>query len=138
SSGGGAADALRARTPLAVGTGPHRRETQMTDLPRKGAIIGAGDIGCGWAALCVPAGWPVTVYDTNARAIERASEQIPRRSRALVALERAGSAMVERGLLELKHARSLLQAVNDADWIIEAISEDLFAKQRLLGAIQDV
>lgn len=110
----------------------------MTDLPRKVAIIGAGDIGCGWAALCVTAGWPVTIFDTNARAIERAAEQIPRRARALVAHDRATSGMVERGLLELRHARSLLQAVNEADWVIEAISEDLFAKQRLLGAIQDV
>jgi 3-hydroxyacyl-CoA dehydrogenase len=110
----------------------------MTDLPRKVAIIGAGDIGCGWAALCVTAGWPVTIFDTNARAIERASEQIPRRARALVVHDRATSGMVERGLLELRHARSLLQAVNEADWVIEAISEDLFAKQRLLGAIQDV
>ncbi|HWZ29380.1 MAG TPA: 3-hydroxyacyl-CoA dehydrogenase NAD-binding domain-containing protein [Gemmatimonadales bacterium] len=110
----------------------------MIDLPRKVAVIGAGDIGCGWAALCVTAGWPVTVFDTNARAIERAAEQIPARARALVALERATAGMVERGLLELRHARSLLQAVNEADWVIEAISEDLFAKQRLLGAIQDV
>lgn len=107
------------------------------ELPRKVAVIGAGDIGCGWAALCVTAGWPVTIFDTNARAIERASVQIPARARALVALERATAGIVERGLLELRHARSLLQAVNEADWIIEAISEDLFAKQRLLGAIQD-
>ena len=110
----------------------------MTEIPRKVAIIGAGDIGCGWAALCVTAGWPVTIFDTNARAIDRAAEQIPRRARALVALDRAGAGQVERGLHELRHARSLLQAVNDADWIIEAISEDLSAKQRLHGAIQDV
>ena len=110
----------------------------MTQIPRKIAVIGAGDIGCGWSALCVTAGWPVTIFDTNAKAIDRASEQIPARARALVALDRAPAGQVERGLKELRHARSLLQAVNEADWIIEAISEDLFAKQRLLGAIQDV
>lgn len=110
----------------------------MTDLPRKVAVIGAGDIGCGWAALCVTAGWPVTIFDANARAIERAAEAIPARARALVALDRAPAGQVERGLKELRHARSLLQAVNDADWVIEAIHEDLAAKQRLLSAIQDV
>jgi 3-hydroxyacyl-CoA dehydrogenase len=110
----------------------------VTALPRKVAVIGAGDIGCGWSALCVTAGWPVTIFDTNAKAIERAAEQIPARARALVALDRAPAGQVERGLKELRHARSLLQAVNDADWVIEAISEDLFAKQRLLGSIQDV
>ncbi len=110
----------------------------MTQIPRKVAVIGAGDIGCGWSALCVTAGWPVTIFDTNAKAIDRASEQIPARARALVALDRAPAGQVESGLKELRHARSLLQAVNEADWVIEAISEDLSAKQRLLGSIQDV
>jgi 3-hydroxyacyl-CoA dehydrogenase len=110
----------------------------VTEIPRKVAIIGAGDIGCGWTALCVTAGWSVTIFDTNARAIERAGIEIPARARALVALDRAGAGQVERGLKELRHARSLLQAVNEADWVIEAISEDLSAKQRLHGSIQDV
>ena len=110
----------------------------MTDLPQKVAVIGAGDIGCGWAALCVTAGWPVTIYDTDARAIERAALSIPARARALVALDRATAGMVERGLLEIRHARSLLRAVNEADWVIEAIPEDLSAKQRLLSALEDV
>lgn len=98
-------------------------------------MIGAGDIGCGWAALCASAGWPVTIFDANARAVERASEAVPRRARALVALERATQGIVERGLLELRQARSLLQAVQDADWVIEAITEDLLAKQKLLASI---
>jgi len=71
-----------------------------TTLPRKVAVIGAGDIGCGWAALCASAGWPVTIYDTNARVAERAFNEVPRRARALVALDRATQGIVERGLLE--------------------------------------
>ena len=105
-------------------------------LPRKVAVVGAGDIGCGWAALCASAGWPVTIYDTNARAAERAFNEVPRRARALVALDRATQGIVERGLLEYRQGRSLLQAVQDADWVIEAISEDLLAKQKLLQAIE--
>ncbi len=110
----------------------------MTTLPRKVAVIGAGEIGSGWAALCTSAGWPVTIYDTNARAVERASGEVPRRARALVALERATQGIVERGLLEFHQGRSLLQAVKDADWIIEAISEDLLAKQKLFEAVEQV
>jgi len=110
----------------------------MTDLPRKVTVVGAGDIGCGWAALCVAGGWPVSVFDTNARAMERAQSEIPRRARALVALDRATSGMVERGLLEFHQSRSLLQAVRDADWVIEAIAEDLMAKQRLAEAVEQV
>ncbi|HEY3279913.1 MAG TPA: 3-hydroxyacyl-CoA dehydrogenase family protein [Gemmatimonadales bacterium] len=105
-------------------------------LPRKVAVIGAGDIGSGWAALCASAGWPVAMFDMNPRTTERAFHEVPRRARALVALERATQGIVERGLLEFTQARSLLQAVKDADWVIEAISEDILAKQKLLESIE--
>ena len=85
----------------------------MTELPRKVAVIGAGEIGCGWAALCASAGWPVTVFDASARSLERAAEAVPRRARALVALERAPQGVVESGLQEFQQGRSLLQAVKD-------------------------
>ena len=107
-------------------------------MPRKVAVIGAGDIGCGWAALCASAGWPVTVFDASARGLERAEQEVPRRTRALVALERATQGIVERGLPEFSQARSLLQAVKDADWVIEAIPEDVIAKQKLFDSIEQV
>lgn len=110
----------------------------MTALPRKIAVIGAGEIGCGWAALCASAGWPVTVFDANARGLERAAEEVPRRARALVALDRAANGIVERGLLEFAQGRSLLQTVNGADWVIEAIPEDLVTKQKLFDAIDQL
>lgn len=107
-------------------------------IPGKVSIIGSGEIGSGWAALCVAAGWPVAVFDTNAIAVERAFDTVPRRSRALIALERAPEGIVERGIRELSHGRSLLQAVQGADWIIEAISEDLMAKQKVWDLIEQV
>jgi len=110
----------------------------VTALPRKVAVIGTGDIGCGWAALCAAAGWPVTVFDANARGLERAAAEVPRRARALVALERASQGMVERGLLEFTQARSLLHAVQDAEWVIEAIPEDQIAKQKLFDSVEQV
>ena len=107
-------------------------------LPQKVAVIGARAIGGGWAALCASAGWPVSIYDTNAHAVEEAVEEIPRRARALIALDRATTGIVERGLQELRQAKSLLQAVREADWVIESIHEDLGAKQRLLESIEQV
>jgi carnitine 3-dehydrogenase len=107
-------------------------------LPRKVAVIGAGEIGCGWAALCCSAGWPVTVFDASARGLERAAGEVPRRARALVTLGRAAHGIVERGLLEFGSGRSLLQTVNEADWVIEAIPEDLSAKQKVFDAIDQV
>ncbi len=107
-------------------------------LPRKVTVIGAGDIGCGWAALCVAAGWPVTLFDASAQGLERAEAEVPHRARALVEQGRASQGIVERGLLEFVQARSLLQAVKDADWVAEAIAEDLLAKQRLFESIEQV
>ena len=70
-------------------------------IPRKVAVIGAGDIGVGWAALCASAGWPVAIFDLNPGTMERASIEVERRTRALVALDRAPESIVERGLTEL-------------------------------------
>jgi 3-hydroxyacyl-CoA dehydrogenase len=105
-------------------------------IPRKVAVIGAGDIGVGWAALCASAGWPVAIYDLNPETMERASHEIERRTRALVALDRAPESIVERGLTELVRAKFFSEAVQDADWVIEAIQEDVAAKQKLLAAIE--
>ena len=70
--------------------------------------------------------------------MERASIEIERRTRALVALGRAPEAIVERGLSDLDRASSLSDAIQDADWVIEAIHEDVAAKQKLLAAIEQV
>ena len=105
-------------------------------IPRKVAVIGAGDIGVGWAALCASAGWPVAIFDLNPETMQRASGEVERRTRALVALGRAPEGIVERGLAELVRARFMTEAIQDADWIIEAIHEDVAAKQKLLVAIE--
>ncbi|HTI06126.1 MAG TPA: 3-hydroxyacyl-CoA dehydrogenase NAD-binding domain-containing protein [Gemmatimonadales bacterium] len=105
-------------------------------IPRKVAVIGAGDIGIGWAALCASAGWPVAIFDANVQAMDRAIDEVDRRTRALVALDRAPEGVVERGLHDLQRATTLAEAVKDADWVIEAIHEDVVAKQKLLQSIE--
>ena len=110
----------------------------MTDGQVRVAIIGLGDIGKGWAALCTAAGWPVAAFDTDSIATEDAPEDIKMRARMLVALNRASAEDVEAGLNSLTVARSLLQACKDADWIIEAGPEDLSTKQKIFQSIESV
>lgn len=110
----------------------------MIEMPRKIAVIGAGDIGRGWAALSAAAGWRVTLFDTDSEKAEQAMREVPRRARALVGFERATRETVERGLLAFEHGRSLLQAVRDADWVIEAVDEDLQSKQTAFERIEEV
>ncbi|HEU5050364.1 MAG TPA: 3-hydroxyacyl-CoA dehydrogenase family protein [Gemmatimonadales bacterium] len=102
------------------------------------AVIGAGDIGCGWAALAVSAGWPVALYDAESVPLEHGIGEVRRRVDTLVALGRADPMAARSGHDDLRQARSLLTAVRDADWVIEAASEDLAVKQRLLEQIEQV
>jgi 3-hydroxybutyryl-CoA dehydrogenase len=111
----------------------------MPDLvPPKVAVLGAGDIGCGWAALAASRGWVVTIYDTDTGHLQRAREMIAQRSRALVSMGHADEVAEQIGISELKLGRSLLQAVTDSDWIIEATTEDLGTRQRLLDQVEQV
>ncbi len=102
------------------------------------ALIGLGDIGVGWAALAASRGWTTAVYDTDVKLSDRAVALVGRRARALVALGHAEAEVCERGLRQLRPARSLLQAAGDADWIIESLPEDLGAKQRVFENIDQV
>src|SRR4030042_820982 len=91
--------------------------------PPKVAIVGAGAIGCGWAALCAAHGWPTVVFDHDARAADKAVVDIARRATALVSLGRADAAVVAHGLHGVQVGRSLLHGCGPADWIIESVAE---------------
>jgi 3-hydroxybutyryl-CoA dehydrogenase len=111
----------------------------MPDLvPPKVAVLGAGDIGCGWAALAASRGWIVTMYDAEASQLQRSQDMVAQRSRALVSMGHADEVAEQIGISELRLGRSLLHAVTDADWIIEATTEDLGARQRLLEQVEQV
>jgi carnitine 3-dehydrogenase len=102
------------------------------------AVVGTGEIGRGWAALIAAAGWPVALYDHQGRHLDDAPAEIAERARRLVELHRAESAAVERGIELVTVGRSLLEACRDAQWVIEAIQEDVKAKQKLVESCETV
>ncbi|MFQ5705112.1 MAG: 3-hydroxyacyl-CoA dehydrogenase NAD-binding domain-containing protein [Gemmatimonadales bacterium] len=102
------------------------------------AVVGMGDIGRGWASLLVASGWPVSLYDTEAVALKDARDEVSERARALIPLEVATSASVDRGIAALTVGRSLLHACGDAEWVIEAVREDLRTKQKVFEGIESV
>jgi 3-hydroxyacyl-CoA dehydrogenase len=106
--------------------------------PPRVAVVGAGAIGRGWLALCAAHGWPVVLFDTDARALDRAVAEGARRARALVAMGRADAVTVEAGIAAIEVGRSLLQTSHAADWIIESTPEDLTHKQRLFDNLGQV
>jgi 3-hydroxyacyl-CoA dehydrogenase len=102
------------------------------------SIVGTGEIGRGWAALAIAQGWSVTVYDADADLLTNASEAIGDRVVELVRLKRAEAQVAEDALNRMRIGRSLLQAVEAADWVIEAVPEDLAVKQKVLQLIEQV
>lgn len=109
--------------------------TAPAPLKLKVAIVGVGSIGRGWAALAAAHGWETALFDTDLKTADRAVTEIARRVRALAALGRVNADTAEAGLRRVRLGRSLLQACGEADWIIEAVPEDLAQKQRVFENI---
>lgn len=111
----------------------------MTDVttPRV-AVIGAGPAGRGWATVAVAQGWAVTLFDPTTATAEDARAEVTERVRRMVRIGAALEADARSGLERFQTGRSLLQAVQDADWIIEAGSDDLQPRQRSLEQVEQV
>lgn len=110
----------------------------MTAGQVKVAVVGMGEAGRGWAALCVAAGWPVALYDNEAQSLHEAPGDVTARARALIEMQCAVVGDVELGIKSLTIGRSLLQACGEASWVIEAVREDLRVKQKLFESIESV
>ncbi|UCF42038.1 MAG: 3-hydroxyacyl-CoA dehydrogenase family protein [Gemmatimonadota bacterium] len=110
----------------------------MADAQVRVAVVGAGSVGRGWAALCVAHGWPVSLYDVEMNALLDAKEEVVARARSLSLLKRADANTVETGISSLHLGRSLLEACGQAQWVIEAGPEDLGTKQKMFEAVESV
>jgi 3-hydroxybutyryl-CoA dehydrogenase len=98
------------------------------------AVVGAGFMGSGIAEAVAVAGLPVVVRDVNDASLERAAERIE------ISLARA----VRGGKLDDDAARAArdrigltteLQAIGQADLVVEAVPEDERLKLEVMGAI---
>ncbi|MXQ06381.1 carnitine 3-dehydrogenase [Alphaproteobacteria bacterium GH1-50] len=100
-------------------------------MARKAAIVGGGVIGGGWAARFLLMGWDVALFDPSEAA----------RARVARVLEQARYAlpMLYEGPLppegRLRVSETLEQAVAEADYIQESVSEVLDLKHRVLSDI---
>ena len=92
------------------------------------AVIGAGLMGHGIAQVFALAGHDVTLYDAAQASLDSAKDRI------LTNLKDLGEdqSAVER----VTPVADLGQAVRDADYVVEAVLEDLPLKQKLFGEIE--
>ncbi len=95
-------------------------------------IVGAGTMGTGIAQVGAQAGMTVMLIDSDETALEKSR----------LRLTRSVNGAVERGKLDAGEAAAVIERVSwgdnyaalaEADWIIEAVFEDLDVKKHVLG-----
>jgi len=98
----------------------------------KAAIIGGGVIGGGWAARFLLHGWNVAVFDPHPETERRIAEVLDNAREAFPQL--CDAALPAEG--QLTFTSTIQDAVNDAQWIQESVSEVIELKHAVFGEIQ--
>ncbi len=96
------------------------------------AIIGAGEIGAGWAARFLLAGWEVRLFDPDPEARRGVAPLLAAARRTLPMLYE--TALPPEG--RLTFCETISAAVEDPFWIQESLPERLALKRRTLQKIQ--
>ena len=100
-------------------------------------VVGAGLMGSGIAQNAVTAGYAVTLNDQNMAALERAKGNIEKMLRRDVEKGRMAAEECEAALARLT-LDDTIEGAKDADLVIEAIYENLQAKQAVFQKLEDV
>jgi 3-hydroxybutyryl-CoA dehydrogenase len=102
------------------------------------AIIGAGLMGHGIAQIFASQGHRVSLVDVNDEVLVTALENI-RANLALMAQSGIGSPeKIESALGRIKTTRELEEATTDAQFVIEAVTENVEIKQRLFQEMDSI
>jgi 3-hydroxyacyl-CoA dehydrogenase len=101
------------------------------------AIIGAGTMGGGIAMAFANAGIPVTLLELEQQALDRGLETIRRNYAASLAKGRLSELEMGRRMARLATTLSY-DAIRDADLVIEAVFEDMGAKESVFGRLDEV
>jgi 3-hydroxybutyryl-CoA dehydrogenase/5-formyl-3-hydroxy-2-methylpyridine 4-carboxylate dehydrogenase len=100
-------------------------------IPDVTAVIGAGTMGPGMAAVLARAGSRVRLYDVSAEAIDRAGPACELAARALDRLGAPGGAPGDVAFHD-----DLAQALDGAGLVLETIPEDLTLKQQVIAEME--
>ncbi|MEU9333263.1 3-hydroxyacyl-CoA dehydrogenase [Streptomyces sp. NPDC048290] len=111
----------------------------MTALDLSGpvAVVGTGTMGQGIAQVALVAGHPVRLYDAVPGRARDAADAITARLDRLVAKDRLSGADRDAARARLLPAEGLAELADSA-LVVEAVQEDLAAKQELLRALEDI
>lgn len=101
------------------------------------AVIGAGLMGSGIAQVAAQAGWQVTLRDLGDEALERGVSTIRESLTRFAAKGRIDAADVDAALARITTTTDL-EAAGDADIVVEAVFEELDAKQQVFAVLDRI
>jgi 3-hydroxybutyryl-CoA dehydrogenase len=101
-------------------------------------VLGAGSMGSGIAQVAAAAGHDVVVSDTRPEALERTEQGIRKALARDVEKQRMDRAQADAIAARIRLARSTYDAFADCTLVIEAIVEDLGAKQEAFRQLERV
>lgn len=100
------------------------------------AVIGAGLMGHGIAQLFATAGFPVRITDADPARMPQAVRAMAANLEFLVEEQALSRAEADRALARVEATTAIEEAVEGADFVVEAITERLDAKQELFARIE--
>ncbi|MFI8827828.1 3-hydroxyacyl-CoA dehydrogenase family protein [Streptomyces sp. NPDC053431] len=106
-------------------------------MARKLAVIGAGLMGSGIAQVSAQAGWDVVLRDVTDAALTRGTDAVKTSYERFVAKGRMDAADAEAALGRIT-ATTELDAVADADVVIEAVFEKLEVKHEIFRSLDKI
>jgi len=101
------------------------------------SVVGAGTMGHGIANVFAMAGYPVKLYESFDQVRESVMAKIKEELEVLVSENYMEKEMVEDTLKNITLFSSLEEAVKDADFVIEAVPENLQLKQELFAQLDN-
>jgi len=101
------------------------------------AVIGAGTMGRGIAHAASLGGFWVMLQDVNSEMLENALEGIRKEMQRTVERDRLDEGAMREGLERIAPTESLKEAVEEADFVIEALPEEMELKLEIFGRLDE-
>lgn len=110
----------------------------LTNFPTKIAVIGAGTMGRGIGHIAALNGAGVTVVDVDASRVGDALNQIEQDLTKGVERGKISADAKDGALSRLQTATDVARGVEGADFVIEAVFEDIHLKKRLFSELENL
>ncbi len=104
-------------------------------MPRKIAVIGAGEMGHGIAELAALRGYAVSLRDIRQEYLDRGMERLRWSLDKLVERAQIQRKEADAALVRIRPTLELTEAVRGADFVIEAVFEDLELKKKVFSEL---